>query len=179
MEIGVPTRFSTPRADIDVVTRAARAPALLTAYKVDAAGERLQVDLHLQTGVRTALRHTLASVAEGPFRSCYTANGATTKTLLPAVPGVSYFLHAYQISVGNTAATAGTLGFISWDDYLDGPGDSNGQVNVFIVPSVANVVTTSGVLDVLTRPGGAVTWDTDTLANDYVTLTYAVVSGVM
>lgn len=177
MEIGVPTRFSTPRADIDVVTRAARAPALLTAYKVDAAGERLQVDLHLQTGTRTTDRQTLAGIVQGPFKSV-TGDGAVDgNVLLPAVAGVQYFLHSYYLGarllVTDTTTHHGFRYYLSPVAYLN--------VALPTVPLAVGSPSVSGVLDVLTYPGMGVLASVGVASpqDSYLTLTYAIVSGVM
>jgi hypothetical protein len=177
MQIGVPERFSTPRADIDVVTRAARAPAILTAYRLKGA-DRQQVDLHLQTGIRTSERQTLASICQGPFRSVSAADPADSAVILAAVPDVQYLIHSYVLSCRNAAANTGTLmGFYFYP--VNNP-TGTVYVELTIVPSVAAAVSSSGVLNVLTAPNTAVQAEkVGTFASNNVVLTYSLVSGVM
>jgi len=175
MEIGVPTRFSTPRADIDVVTRAARAPALLTAYRMKG-GDNQSVDLHLQTGVRTSTRNTFASVCEGPFEVVNQEDAADSTVILASAPDTQYFLHSYHIAANNLAAGTGIRhGFI-----FATPGSSNCIVKLYGTASVVGNYVADGVLDVLTKRNTNVYIESSgAWTHTIITLTYSVASGVM
>jgi hypothetical protein len=177
MDKPVPERFSTPRADIDVVTRAARVPALLTAYRLRGADLK-QIDLHLQTGLRTTDRQTLAGVAEGPFLTVSMEDPDDGDEILPALPDVQYFLHSYAISVVNATVADDAEGVgIFW---FSDPTHSH-YLRVNTPPLVPGSWNLAGVLDVLTCPNKTVEvyFYNGEPYSSIITLTYAVVSGVM